>query len=87
MKVHELRDLLNSFDGDLELYLQIDPEGNCYRSVAGAEICVAIEDGYDVEVHHPEYDAEEAGFDDDEDSIRKWDELRENPNGVVIWPE
>lgn len=80
MKVRELIEELKAIDPELEVYLQIDQEGNGYNKVRGADpdvIFVSNEEVYDASLS-----AEDNGFDEEE-----WEELKAlHPKAVIIFP-
>ncbi len=85
MKLKELKQTIAGFPphfDDMEIVLQIDQEGNGYRTVQGAEIGIAsnLED-WIVAVHHPGYTAEQCGL-----SAEEWEKLKQTNKVIVIFP-
>jgi hypothetical protein len=78
MKVHELLEARQHMPVDAEVILQRDPEGNGYAEVDGAELCV----WHGQEALDPQRSA-----DDHELPEALWNELRADPNAVVVWPK
>ena len=82
MKVKELIAELQELDGELEILLQRDPEGNGYAPLAGSDSnAIAITDGRDVDIYDTNWTADECCLDEEE-----WEELKKQPRVVVLWP-
>lgn len=83
MKVSELIDRLKNCDMNAEVILQIDPEGNGYHEVRGADEVVCVKDGRDMDVYSKEDSASDHCLEEDE-----WEKFKLDPkyNFVVIWP-
>lgn len=78
MKVKELIEQLKDLDPELDLYLQIDQEGNGYEEVRGCDTdCVMIGDS----VYSTDWSADEADMDEDE-----WAEIKNGPKIALIYP-
>ena len=81
MKAHELaRQLLDGPDG--EVVMQKDAEGNGYSPLSGAEEATYVPDStYSGEVYALKWSADDCDMDEDE-----WNEMRANPNCIVLFP-
>lgn len=78
MKVKELLEQLKTLDPDMELYLQIDQEGNGYEQVRGIDSdCVMVGDS----VYSTNWSAKDADIEEDE-----WEEIKSGPKVVVVYP-
>lgn len=77
--VGELREALQNLDGDMEVILQKDPEGNGYDKLYSVDPdCIFVRG----EMYPLEYSAEENDLEEDE-----WEELkRTQPRCVVLAP-
>ena len=75
MKVSELIDALKEFDGDLEVYLQEDPEGNGFDTLFS--IGEGIWDGESM--YDPEWSADDACMEREE-----WDDFKRKELKCVV---
>ena len=79
MTVKELKEELAKFPDDMELYLQIDPEGNGYHSVRGIDPDgILTEDG---EIYDASWTADEACLEEEE-----WEEMKKQKRVGVVYP-
>ena len=79
MTVKELKEELANLPDDMELVLQIDPEGNGYHTVRGIDCdCIMTDDG---ECYAADWSADEACMDEDE-----WKEFLKKPRVGVVYP-
>lgn len=79
MTVKELREELANLPDDLELVLQIDPEGNGYNPVRGIDPNgIETDDG---DVFDAKWTADDACMEDDE-----WEEFKKRPRVGIIFP-
>jgi hypothetical protein len=78
MKVKDLLEQLKDLDPELDLYLQIDQEGNGYEEVRGVDPDnVMVGDS----MYSTDWSADDACMDEDE-----WEELKNGPKCAVIFP-
>jgi len=79
MTVKELKKELAKFPDDMELVLQIDPEGNGYHEVRGIDgDGIMTEDN---ECYDATWTADEAGMEEEE-----WKEFLKKPRVGVVYP-
>jgi len=79
MTVKELKEVIANLPDNMELVLQIDPEGNGYWPVRGIDgDGIMTEDG---ECYDATWTADEAGMDDDE-----WEEFLKKPRVGIVYP-
>jgi len=78
MTVKELKEVIANLPDDMELVLQVDPEGNGYSPVDGVD-----PDGimYDGECYDATWTADEACMEEDD-----WEELCKKPRVGVVFP-
>lgn len=81
MTVNELIKQLKELPGDLQVILQIDPEGNGYDTIRGVEFCIADKDLE--EVYNINTTAEETWWETEEE----WETQKQKMKEVaVIFP-
>ena len=79
MTVKELKEELAGLPDDLELVLQIDPEGNGYHPVQGIDgEGIQTDDG---EVFDAKWTADEACMEEEE-----WEEFKKRPRVGIVYP-
>jgi len=78
MKVKDLLEQLKELDPELNLYLQIDQEGNGYNEVRGIDPDNVM---VGEDVYSTDWSADDACMDEDE-----WEELKNSPKCAVIYP-
>lgn len=83
MKVKDLLAALAYANLEAEVILQKDSEGNGYSPLQGADLEVVYvpDSSWDGSVYPTSWDADEAGFDEDE-----WAELQQTSRCVVLFP-
>lgn len=74
MKVGELIEQLSEYDPEMEVLTATDEEGNNFHKVVTLELEMYVQDGREIEIHHPK-DYEDGYY-----------EGTYAPNCVVIWP-
>ena len=86
MKKSELIAELNKIEGDPEVLVSRDEEGNGFRVLYEVSNSYAIisSNYYDTEVYEKRWSFEDAGF----DSKEEWEEFKSDPehNVIVLWP-
>lgn len=83
MRVKELIEELLLLDGEAQIYLQVDPEGNGYSPLAGCDHDVIVVNyGREITVYDTNATAGDHCLDEDE-----WQELlTSHPRDVIFWP-
>jgi len=83
MKVKELIERLNEMDGESEVIVQNDVEGNGFSPLAGIDDQARYigDTEYSGFVYYTQYDASDYCLEEDE-----WDELLKKPRCVVLFP-
>ena len=85
MKVKELIEQLKEYNGDLEIFISSDPEGNHIQEIP--ENCLSGEqiyeiDGNDVQTWDLEWSADDACQDEE-----KWKEMKNTyQKGIILYP-
>lgn len=85
MKVKELINQLKEYDGELEIFISSDPEGNTIRQIPNN--CLSGEqiyelDGNEVQTWDMDWSADDACQDEDE-----WEEMKKTyPKGIILYP-
>ena len=85
MTIKELRDELialdSSFD-NVEIFLQVDAEGNGYNPLRGLDVNCSVDEDNDNEILSNEWGYDEASFEDQQE----WDEFKKEHPAAVLFP-
>lgn len=85
MKVKDLINQLSELDGELEIFMASDSEGNHFHTIPDnclSELSIYQKDGREIDVWSLNWTAEEACMKEE-----KWEEMKKTyPRGVILYP-
>ena len=85
MKVKDLINQLSELDGELEIFMSSDAEGNSIKPIPDnclSEISIYRKDGRHVDIWSLNWSASDVGMKEE-----KWDEMKKTyPKGVILYP-